>query len=365
MVEKEALQAHIESSLLQGAPKQELQKMLLKAGWPEALVKQYLKKALEKLPETALIRVENLGKKFNAHEVLEGISFEVRPGEIFGIIGMSGTGKTTLLNLLVGFLQPDTGDVVLELPDSQTVSVRGQPELTKKLFGFSTQSPSFHEKLTVEENLMHFAELYGLPPGKSMSKTKYLLQLTGLSESKDVLANNLSGGMQKRLDIACALIHDPKLLVLDEPTADLDPILRVQLWDIIRLINKKGTTIIIASHFIDEIEFLCNRIAILRNKRITEIGTSDDLIGIYSKQFEITLETGSKNYEYYRKALARRKLITKYAYAQDKAVFYTKKPTLALNHLIKLVKTKKDALRKVELSRPSLSEVFEALVKKL
>ena len=362
-VKKEVLQSHIEKSLSKGAPKKELKKMLLKAGWPEELIKQYSKQALEKLPETAFIRVNGISKAFNKKTILENIRFEVRPGEIFGIIGMSGAGKTTLLNLIVGFLHPNTGDVVLGLPDGRNISVYQQPDLIKSLFGFSTQTPSFYEKLTVEENLAHFGELYGLPPGKIIARTNYLLNLIGLTESKHAMAQNLSGGMQKRLDIACALIHDPKMLVLDEPTADLDPILRVQLWNLIRQINKKGTTIIIASHFIDEIEFLCNRIAILRKNRITEIGTSDELIGIYSKKFEIVLETASKQYEPIIKALKRKRVIDKHRYKQDSVILYTKKPRAALNQITKLLSSKKQAVRKIVLSKPTLSEVFEAFVK--
>jgi len=364
MEEKEALRSHIETSLLKGAPKQDLQKMLLKSGWPEDLIKLYTKKASDKLPETALIKVESISKRFNTNQVVENISFEVRPAEIFGIIGLSGAGKTTLLNLIVGFLHPDAGDVVLELPDGRKISVYKHPELVKKMFGFSTQTPSFYEKLTVEENLAHFGELYGLPSAKIITKTNYLLKLVGLYDSKKALAQNLSGGMQKRLDIACALIHDPKMIVLDEPTADLDPILRVKLWDLIRQINKQGTTIIIASHFIDEIEFLCNRIAILRNKQITEIGTSEDLISIYSKEFELTLETKSREYGYIIKKLERKKLVDKHKYYQDKLILYTKKPRTALNELNKLLGDKKEIVRKIVLSRPSLSEVFEAFVKK-
>jgi len=361
---KEVLKSQIESSLQMGAQKSELHKILVKAGWPEELVKGYTKKAIEKIPENALVRVDGISKKFNSKDVIDSVSFQVTPGKIFGIIGMSGSGKTTLLNLLVGFLKPDSGDVVLELPDSRKISVYKQHELVKRIFGFSAQSPSFYEKLTLEENLAHFGELYGLPPGKIMSKTNYLLKLVGLQDSKHEIAQNLSGGMQKRLDIACALIHDPKILVLDEPTADLDPILRVQLWELIRNINRQGKTIIIASHFIDEIEYLCDRVGILRNNRITEIGTSDELIGVYSKKYELVLETASKNYAPIIKALSKKKLIGKHKYKQDAVVMYTRKPRLALNNLVRLLGTKKETLRKISLSRPSLTEVFESYVKK-
>jgi len=364
MVKKEALQSHIETSILKGAPKQDLQKMLLKAGWPETLIKDYLKKAVEKIPKTAMIGVEGVSKSFNEKKVLNNISFKVRPGEIFGVIGLSGSGKTTLLKLIVGFLKPDAGDVVLEMKNGKRISVYQQPELVKSMFGFSAQSPSFYEKLTVEENLAHFGELYGLLPGKIMSKTNYLLNLVGLIDSKKEIANNLSGGMQKRLDIACALLHDPKLLLLDEPTADLDPVLRVHIWEIIRNIKKQGTTIVIASHFIDEIEYLCDRIAILRNNQITEIGTSDQLIDIYSKKYEIVLQTVSKNYAPIIKLLSRKRLIDRYKYDKGSIVFYTDKPRITLNSLNKILGDKKEVVRKIMLSRPSLTEVFESFVKK-
>ena len=216
----------------------EIRSLLLKAGWPSNLVQKYLSKV--KPAEGAILHIHGISKSFNGTPVIESADFDVNKGEIFGIIGMSGAGKTTLLNLLVGFLKPDQGDVVFTLPDNSNISIVKQTDLVKKFFGFSTQSPSFYPKLTVIENLEHFGTLAGIPERKIRTRAKELLRLVGLSPAQDVIAEKLSGGMQKRLDIACALMHNPEVLILDEPTADLDPIMRKQLWQLIKDINKEN-----------------------------------------------------------------------------------------------------------------------------
>ncbi|MBW2973370.1 ABC transporter ATP-binding protein [Candidatus Woesearchaeota archaeon] len=362
-----------ETSNIAGAlriKKQDLKQMLVLAGWPQSLIEEYIKRKQKKLhklqirPESALVLIDSVSKKFKDNVIFEDVSLQIVPGELFGIIGLSGAGKTTLLNVIVGFSKPDKGKVSLKLPDGTTASIENDLNLVKSMFGFSAQTPSFYSKLTVKENLEHFGALYGISEAKRIEKIKQLLDFVELTKSKDTIAQNLSGGMQKRLDIACALLHEPKVLILDEPTADLDPLLRRQMWALIQKINKAGTTVIVASHFVDEIEAYCQRIAVLGNKKIHHIGTAEQLVGAYSRNYEIELETINQDYSVFRKSLSRLRGITNYFEKDNKLYIYTANPDKMLEWFAKYCGKKNERIKKLNLSRPSLSEVFELLVAK-
>ena len=344
---------------------QSMSENLVKAGWPSDLVNEHMNKSVKKSSSLvgSAIFVDNISKRFDSNIVLDNVSLDIRPGEIFGIIGLSGAGKTTLLNLMVGFFEPDKGDVVVHTPDGKAVSIFRSPEVIKSVFGFSTQSPSFYSKLSVKENLAYFGELFGLPPKEIYSRTKELLDLVKLNNFENSLAGNLSGGMQKRLDIACALIHKPNILLLDEPTADLDPLLRRQMWKIIKDINKTGTTVIVASHFIDEIEHYCSRIAVLNKKTVSFIGKINQIKHNYTDNFEISLRTDSGRYDYILSYLDKHSLVAKQRQTDGSLVLYTSTPKKLLSELFRIVSRHKDNINSLNLARPSLKEAFEALVK--
>lgn len=360
----DALAEHIRMTAEKGLSRGEIKGLLLKAGWPEAHVNAYLEKSFKKLEKGIIIRVHGIGKSFGQSKVLESVDFDVQRGEIFGLIGVSGAGKTTLLSILVGFLKPDQGDVVLALQDGTTPSVLKNPWLIKQQIGFSTQTPSFYSRLTVRENLEHFARLYRLTEPDLTRRCSALMELVGLRGAQDILAAHLSGGMQKRLDIACAMIHDPSILILDEPTADLDPILRKQLWELIKQINAKGTTILLASHFLAEIELLCSRIAILQNKKIMELGTAEELRNIYSKNYEIFFANRSQDYSSILQELgSRKKYFTKVGQEAGELVIETAMPEQILPVITSYIEKQRD-VRSLHVARPTLGRVFEAVVKR-
>ena len=360
----DALDEHIRISAEKGISQNQIKQLLLKAGWPESQVTSYIGKNFKKLEKGIILRAHGLSKNFNEHQVLSNIDFEIRSGEIFGLIGMSGAGKTTLLNLLVGFLKPDQGDVVMALQDGTTQSVYKNPHLIRQHIGFSTQTPSFYSKLTVRENLEHFAHLYHLTEPDLTRRCNALLDLVGLADAKDAISLHLSGGMQKRLDIACALLHDPNILVLDEPTADLDPVLRKQFWELIKQINQKGTTIILASHFLAEIELLCTRIAILQNKTIAELGTAEELRNIYSKNYEIYLTTKSHDYGQILAELEKRKrYFVKATQKAGELIIETPVPEQILPLLSSYLEKGRD-VQSLHVERPTLGKVFESVVRR-
>lgn len=223
------------------------------------------------MQQQTLLKVANLTKSYGSKLVLNNINIDIEEGTVLGVIGLSGAGKTTLLECIVGFTRPEQGDVLMSSKSQGYgevfVSSRKQKDF-RRFFGFAAQFPSFYNQLTVRENLHYFGALYGLSKETIKNNSEVLIGLVGLAGEGNTVAGTLSGGMQKRLDIACSLIHGPRILILDEPTADLDPISRKQMAELIRKINSNGTTIIIASHLLQEIEQICRKVAILHDHKI-------------------------------------------------------------------------------------------------
>jgi ABC-2 type transport system ATP-binding protein len=317
-----------------------------------------------------IIRMKDVSKKFGKRLILDKINLEIKSGDIYGIIGQSGSGKTTMLNTLIGFITPDAGDVLFRQEhlltygedETQFKSIFKKSNEVKKTFGFAAQDPSFYKELSVKENLDYFGSLYSMGRDAIKANTNTLLKLMDLSDSADKLGKNLSGGMQKRLDLACALIHDPKVLILDEPTADLDPHLRKQMWNLLKNINSKGTTIILASHFLSEIESLCNRVGILHKGRIYQEGTPDELKAIYSKNEEIHLESTPGNYDKIIKKIKDLD-ISKIVNKGDKLVIYAPRAEKVLHQVLHCIDDLDERLINLTVMKPTLGEVFETLSK--
>ncbi|MFH1588939.1 MAG: ABC transporter ATP-binding protein [archaeon] len=316
-----------------------------------------------------IFKVQNIVKRFGDHVVLENVSFEVKKGEIFGLIGASGSGKTTLLNLIIGFHRPDQGDILFRfehLLDFQKASafrsVFKKGNTVKEIYGFASQQPSFYLNLTLRENLEYFGSLYNLSSDALKINVETLLNLMDLKYYEDLPAKSLSGGMERRLDIACALIHDPAVLILDEPTADLDPVLREHIWTLIKKINKKGTTIIIASHHLIELEDLCSRIAILKDKKIIDVASPDAIKNKYSKIQEIHLECYPGNYKKLMSKLSKSN-IESYEIKGSRLVIHSSKPQRIFHELFPILKKLKEEVIDMKVGKASLDEIFIALSK--
>ncbi|MFC4913482.1 ABC transporter ATP-binding protein [Actinomadura gamaensis] len=215
------------------------------------------------------ISVRGLRKRYGDVRAVDGVSFEVPEGEFFGILGPNGAGKTTTLEIVEGLREADEGEVEL-------LGERPWPRNPKLLprIGVQLQATSFFERLTAREQLRTFGSLYGVSPRKADE----MLETVGLSEKADVRVEKLSGGQAQRLSIACALVHDPELVFLDEPTAALDPQARRNLWDVLRSINTEGRTIVLTTHYMDEAEVLCDRVAIMDRGQILKLGPPAALV---------------------------------------------------------------------------------------
>jgi ABC-2 type transport system ATP-binding protein len=309
-----------------------------------------------------VLRVRNLRKAFNGNKVLKDISFEVRKDEILGLIGASGSGKTTLLRAVVGYIQADSGEVLINESGSLK-HVYHNLNALKKRVGFAAQTPSIYNKLTVFENLDYFGALYNLGTEARLTNINTLLELVELESARDIVSKNLSGGMQRRLDIACALIHDPEILILDEPTADLDPVLAKHIWNLVQKINKRGTTIFVASHHFQDLETLCSRVAILSEGTLKRVGAVQELTGKLKQGQEIHIETYPGNYE---KLLSKIKdsLITKKENRGHEMVLFTTKPEKIMPKLLKILNDHDESLVDLNIRKLSLGDVFKGLSKK-
>ncbi|MFH1065183.1 MAG: ABC transporter ATP-binding protein [Nanoarchaeota archaeon] len=310
------------------------------------------------MEEEAIFRAEKLCKSFGKKKVLNNIDLSIPKGSYYGIIGLSGSGKTTLLNILIGFWKQTSGKVFFD-----GKQVKGNKTYLHSSIGFATQSISVYPLLTINENLAYFGRLYSMKEDSIKKRTKALLDLMDLSDAGNLLAKELSTGMLRRLDIACSLIHNPKVLILDEPTEDLDPVLRKEMLALIKKINDQGKTIIMTSHMLDEVEVVCSKIAIIHNGEIIEKGSPDELKNRYSKNEEIHLSTSPGNYEAILKKMGKAD-ITNIVMKRNKMVFYTPKAEKVLKHLIGIIEGSKEKIISLKVHKPTMEEVFEYITKR-
>lgn len=209
--------------------------------------------------------VDGLTRTFGDLKALDALSFQVAAGELFGIVGPDGSGKTTMLRILAGVLRPTAGDATV-----QGTSVARDPEGVKHRIAYMSQRFGLYGDLSVAENIEFYADLYGVPRGTRAPRLERLYAFSKLGPFKDRLAANLSGGMKQKLSLCCALIHEPEVMLLDEPTFGVDPISRRELWIIIHEMVANGMTVVVSTAYLDEAE-RCDRVAMMHRGRITAL----------------------------------------------------------------------------------------------
>jgi len=215
-----------------------------------------------------MIEVRNLKKRYGDKQAVDGVSFSVKKGEIFGILGPNGAGKTTTLEMMETLRPIDSGTVIID-----GVDVAKSPHKIKYMIGVQPQSPAFQDKTKLKEVIELFAAAYG----EKVDVMKFLRDVD-LEEKADSYYESLSGGQKQRLSITTALVHGPKVFFLDEPTTGLDPQARRHLWELIEDVRKRGISVIMTTHYMDEAEVLCDRIAVMDNGKIVAIDTPKNLI---------------------------------------------------------------------------------------
>lgn len=222
-----------------------------------------------------MLEIKNLSKAFKNNPVLHDINFSLKRGECLGLLGPNGAGKTTLLNLITGFLSPESGTITIF---GEEITHPRKLRHIKKRIGLVPQEIALYEHLSVSDNLRYFGELQELS-GKALSdRMNHLLKWIGLLEQQHEKVKTLSGGMKRRLNFISSLLHSPELLLVDEPTVGIDPHARIFIYDLISELKQSGTTLIYATHYIPEVEQLCNRAAVLNEGRMVALGTPEEIL---------------------------------------------------------------------------------------
>ncbi len=219
----------------------------------------------------AAIRSEGLTKKFGDFTAVDQVSFEVKKGEIFGFLGANGAGKSTTIRMLCGLLEPTSGTAKVAGYDINT-----QTELLKRRIGYMSQRFSLYEDLTVEENIRFFGGVYGLGADRIRDRKDWIIGMAGLRGREKSLTRELSGGWKQRLALGCAIVHEPDIVFLDEPTGGVDPVSRRNFWDLINELSTEGVTVLVTTHYLDEAEY-CNSIILINAGRLIAQGSPKEL----------------------------------------------------------------------------------------
>lgn len=219
-----------------------------------------------------MLTLTNVKKAFGATIAVDGLSLQVKTGEVFGFLGPNGAGKTTTISMAVGLLAPDSGTVELDGLGSPLV-----PE-NRKVLGVAPQALALYDALTAQENLEFFGRIYGLEKGRLKERVDTVLEMVSLSDRRHDRVQDYSGGMKRRLNLAAALVNQPRLVLLDEPTAGVDPQSRNNILEFVRALKQQGTTVIYTTHYMDEAQRLCDRVAIIDKGKLLAVGTVDELI---------------------------------------------------------------------------------------
>jgi ABC-2 type transport system ATP-binding protein len=277
---------------------------------------------------STVISVRGLTKSYGDFEALKGVDFELRAGEVFGLLGPNGAGKTTTIEILEGYRERDGGDVRVLGADPAKAGLEWRQRI-----GVVLQSSAMYENLTVAEQLAQFGGYYEHP-----RPVEEVIGLIGLEEKRDARARKLSGGQRRRLDLGLALVGDPELIFLDEPTTGFDPAARRRAWGTIRSLRALGKTILLTTHYLDEVEQLADRVAVLREGQIVASGTVHELIG----------STPATEIRYRRNG--------------EVVVLETDEPTRVLHELTAAAMERGEELEGLEVRKPSLEEVYLSLV---
>ena len=222
------------------------------------------------------IDVRGLSRRFGSFEAVKNLSFSVKQGEIFGFLGANGAGKSTTIRMLCGLLRPTTGTALVG-----GIDVSRDPEAVKRRIGYMSQKFSLYEALTVDQNIQFFGGIYGLRGDRLDARRRFVLEMADLTDRGRTLARELPGGWRQRLALGCAILHEPRIVFLDEPTGGVDPLSRRRFWDLIGDLSRDGVTVLVTTHYLDEAEH-CHRIAIIHAGQLAAMGTASELKQVFA-----------------------------------------------------------------------------------
>ncbi|MCX6165452.1 MAG: ABC transporter ATP-binding protein [Ignavibacteriae bacterium] len=295
-----------------------------------------------------MIEIKNITKRYKNITALDDVSLEIKAGEFFGLLGPNGAGKSTLMNLLAGYIEADSGSITFngDIVSRESLHIR-------KKFGLAPQSLALYEDVSAETNLKIFGSLYNIDENKLKANIADKLYTSGLYERRKDLVKTFSGGMKRRLNLIAALLHSPKVLLCDEPTVGVDPQSRNAIFDYFRKINNKGITVIYTTHYMEEAEKLCKKIAIIDMGKIIAQGTKDELLNLLPYKEEIFIVKNEKTTTNLN-SLGRFGEITE----QNEKYEIKLKVDSRLSDVFKLIEESGIEYGNIEFQNPTLEELF-------
>jgi ABC-2 type transport system ATP-binding protein len=231
------------------------------------------------------IEVQHLTRRFGSFVAVDDLSFDVRAGEVFGFLGANGAGKSTTIRMLCGLLEPTSGTARVG-----GIDVSEDPEGVKRRIGYMSQKFSLYEPLTVDQNIRFFAGIYGLAGEHLERRRAFALEIAGLKGREHLVTRQLPGGWRQRLALGCAILHEPPIVFLDEPTGGVDPLSRREFWDLIADLSRSGVTVLVTTHYLDEAEH-CHRLAIIQAGRLAALGTAGELKRVFAERPILEIQT--------------------------------------------------------------------------
>lgn len=305
-----------------------------------------------------IIEVKNITKRFNDKLVLDNVSFNIEEGEIFGLLGPNGAGKSTLINLMVGLLKADNGDVLVG-----GHSIKGEPIKVKEQIGLVPQEIALFEALNAKENLEYWGGLYGLKGAKLRERIDEAISIAGLQDHLKKKVKTYSGGMKRRLNVAAAMMHHPRVLIMDEPTVGVDPQSRNHIFEVVKEMNRRySTTIIYTSHYMEEVEQLCSNIFIMDLGKEIVCGTGEQLKRMVQDDKVLRIRAlGDLNTLMFN---LKKNVKIKGIEKLDEGLKIITGADLSLNDILSEVQASRVQVKSIGIEEPSLEEVFLTLTGK-
>ncbi len=296
-----------------------------------------------------MIQVQNLSKSFQNIHAVNDISFTINKGEIFGFLGPNGAGKSTTLHMMSTIIKSDGGSIHID-----GIATNDHPSACKQLIGVVPQEISLYEELSAYQNLMFWGNLYGIPKDILRERIHTTLELIGLLDRKEGLIKTYSGGMKRRINIAAALLHQPKVLFMDEPTVGIDPQSRNHIFEVIETLNERGMTIVYTTHYMEEVERLCDRIAIIDSGKIIAQGTQTELKELVPTKESIQLEYSllSEN------SLQELQKLLPYSITADKNKIHIEGSVQELSNVITVSNELQLSIKDIQLNKVNLEAIF-------
>ncbi|EEG79041.1 ABC transporter related protein [Dethiobacter alkaliphilus AHT 1] len=299
-----------------------------------------------------LLEATGLIKKYNGKTVVDNISFSLNEGEAYGLLGPNGAGKSTTIGMIFGLVRPDGGTVMVEGLDAWQ-----KPLQAKKLLGYVPQEIALYGDLSARENLMFWGRMYDLGGSRLKDRVAQVLDIVGLSERGGDKVETFSGGMKRRINIAAALLHEPKVLIMDEPTVGIDPQSRTYILETVKNLNAQGTTVIYTSHYMEEVEFLCHRIGVIDHGRLIAQGTLHELRSLVGEAGQVSFVLrGSR--DGFLEAVQSLPQVKQATLQEDRLVVTTTESANALAAVAATLAAAGVEMQKVDIQEPNLEAVF-------